>query len=72
MDAAVMPFGEPFARHRAETERVIEFTVGEQPGVRSDHRTTILQRQPAVKIEPQCSPVDSPAGFAITSASKSD
>jgi hypothetical protein len=42
---------ELLAHHRAEAERVVEFTVGEQTGVRSDARTTKLEHQPAVEIE---------------------
>jgi len=43
--------GELLARHRTEAERVVEFTVGEQTGVRGNNRTAKLEHQPAVKIE---------------------
>ena len=46
--------GEPFAGQSAKAERVVEFAIGEQTGVRRDDRTAKLQRQPAVEIEPQC------------------
>ena len=45
--------GEPLACHRAQAERVVEFAVGEQTGVRRHDRTAKLERQPAVEIEPQ-------------------
>jgi hypothetical protein len=45
--------GEPLARHHAQAERLVEFAVGEQTGVRSHDRTAKLERQPAVEIEPQ-------------------
>jgi ABC-type Fe3+ transport system substrate-binding protein len=45
--------GQPFARHRAEAKRIVEFAIGEQTGVRRDDRTAKLQRQPAVEIKPQ-------------------
>ena len=44
---------EPLARHRTEAERVVEFPVGEQTGVRGDDRTAKLEHQPAVEIEPE-------------------
>ena len=42
---------ELLARHRTEAERVVEFTVGEQTGVRGNNRTAKLEHQPAVKVE---------------------
>ena len=45
--------GEHLARHRAEAERVVEFAVGEQSRVRSDHQSAKLEHQPAVEIAPQ-------------------
>jgi len=43
--------GEPFARHSTEAERIVEFAVGKQPGVRGEDRTAKLHRQPTVEIE---------------------
>jgi hypothetical protein len=44
---------EPFASHRAEAQRIIEFTVSEQTGVRRNGRAAKLKHQLAVEIEPQ-------------------
>ena len=44
---------ELLTRHRAETERVVEFAVGEQTCIGGHGRTPKLQRQSAVEIEPQ-------------------
>jgi hypothetical protein len=41
------------AQHCTEAERVVEFTVGEQTGVRGNDRTAKREDQPAVKIEPE-------------------
>src|SRR6202045_4858280 len=35
---------EHLARHHCQAERVIEFAICEQPGIRSDHRSTKLER----------------------------
>jgi hypothetical protein len=43
---------EPRTCRRAEAERVVQFAVGEQTGVRRDDRAAKLERQPAVEIEP--------------------
>jgi len=43
----------PLICHRGEAERVIEFPVGKQSGVGGDNRTTKLEHQTAVKIEPE-------------------
>jgi len=45
--------GEHLARHIAETERVIEFAIGQQSCIRSDHRSAKLEHQSAVEIEPE-------------------
>jgi hypothetical protein len=45
--------GQPLTRHRAQPERVVKFTVGEQTGVRRDDRTAKLKHQPAVEIQSQ-------------------
>jgi hypothetical protein len=42
--------GEARARHGAEAERVVEFAISEQAGVRRHDGTTKLQRQPTVEI----------------------
>ena len=44
---------EPFACHRAETKRVIEFAMGKQPSVGGHDRTAKLEHQSAVEIEPE-------------------
>jgi hypothetical protein len=44
---------EHLARHHCQAERVIEFAICEQSGIRSDHRSTKLERQFAVEIEPE-------------------
>ena len=44
---------ELLTRRRSEAERVVEFMVDEQTGVRSDDRNAKLEHQPAVKIEPE-------------------
>ena len=40
-------------RHRAETEGVVEFTVGQQSSIGGDLGAMELQLQPAVEIEPE-------------------
>jgi hypothetical protein len=40
-------------RHRAETESVVEFAVGQQSGIGSDPGAMELDLQPAVEIEPE-------------------
>ena len=45
--------GEHVARHRAETESVVEFAVGQQSGIGGDPGAMELELQPAVEIEPQ-------------------
>jgi hypothetical protein len=44
---------EHLARHHCQAERVIEFVICEQSGIRSDHRSTKMERQFAVEIEPE-------------------
>jgi len=44
---------ERFSRHRAEAKRIIEFAIGEQPRVGGHDRTTKLEHQSAVEIEPE-------------------
>jgi hypothetical protein len=44
---------EHLARHHCQAERVIEFAICELSGIRSDHRSTKLERQFAVEIEPE-------------------
>ena len=45
--------GEHFARHRAETECVVEFSISDQSSVGSDDRSAKLDHQPSVEIEPE-------------------
>jgi hypothetical protein len=51
--------GEHFARHRAETKCVIEFSISELSGVGSDDISAKLEHQPTVEIEPE----NLPTGF---------
>jgi hypothetical protein len=62
---------EPRTRHRAEAERVVQFAVGEQTGVRRDDRAAKLERQPGSKSSLTAAPFDSPAGFVMKAAFKS-
>jgi hypothetical protein len=43
--------GQNLARHLCQSERVVEFAIGEQAGVRGDDRAPKLQHQAALKIE---------------------
>jgi hypothetical protein len=45
--------GERFARHGGKPKRVVEFAIGEQSRVRSDHRSAKLEHQPTVEIDPE-------------------
>ena len=45
--------GQNFTVYRGEPKRIIEFAIGEQPGVRSDYRPVKPERQSAVEIEPE-------------------
>ena len=45
--------GERFARHGGKTERVVEFAIGEQSRIRSDHRSAKLEHQATVEIDPE-------------------
>jgi hypothetical protein len=45
--------GEHVPGHRAETEGVVEFTVGQQSGIGGDPGAMELELQPAVEIEPE-------------------
>jgi hypothetical protein len=60
---------ERLTRHRAETEGVVEFPIGEQSRVGGDRRSAKLERQSAVEIEPENALLDSPAGFDMIEAS---
>jgi hypothetical protein len=44
---------EHIARHRRQTERIVEFPVREQSCVGGDHRSAKLEHQPAVEIKPE-------------------
>jgi hypothetical protein len=41
---------EHLARHRAETERIVDFPISDQSSAGSDHRSAKLEHEPAVKI----------------------
>jgi hypothetical protein len=43
---------EHLARHRGQTECVVEFAIGKQPSIRCHHGAAKLEHQAAVKIEP--------------------
>lgn len=43
--------GEHVASHRGETQRVVEFPISEQPGVRGYDRSAKLEHQAAVEID---------------------
>jgi len=45
--------GERLARHRAETESVVEFAIGQQPGIGGDPAAIELKLHTAVEIEPE-------------------
>ena len=45
--------GEHIAGHRAETEGVIEFAIGEQSGIGGDPGAMELELHAAVEIEPE-------------------
>ena len=49
--------GQHLARHRAQTECVVEFAVGQQSGIGGDHGAAKLQHQAAVEIEPERTPI---------------
>jgi hypothetical protein len=55
---------EHFARHHAQPKSVVEFAVGQQPGIRGDNGAAKSERQAAIEIEPNRSNTDSPVGFA--------
>ncbi len=54
---ATVPAGagvsERAAHHHAEAEGVVEFTIGQQASIGRDDRTSKLERQSAVEIEPE-------------------
>jgi len=45
--------GEPLAGQIRKAECVVEFAVGKQAGIGGDNRTTKLEGQSAVEIEPE-------------------
>jgi hypothetical protein len=47
---------ERLARHRRETERVVEFPEGEQAGIGGDRRAVEFELQPTVERDPQPRP----------------
>ena len=49
----VLASGKLVAGHRGQAERVVEFPVGQQSGVGGDDRTTELEHQAAIEIEPE-------------------
>ena len=64
--------GENFGRHRGKTERVAEFSIREQSGVRGQHSSTKLKHQAAVEIDPERPIVRFPAGCVIREPSMCD
>jgi hypothetical protein len=46
-------FGEHLAGHRGQSERVVEFAMGQQTGIGCENRPSKLERQFAVEIEPE-------------------
>jgi hypothetical protein len=44
--------GEQVARHGAETEDIVKFTIGQQSRIGGNNGATKLEHQPAVEIEP--------------------
>jgi hypothetical protein len=58
------------ANARVKAERVVQFAVGRQPGVRRDDRTAKLSVSRRSKSSLGASPSDSPPGFAAPSAFK--
>lgn len=58
--------GQNITRHRRQSEHVVEFAIGKQPGIGSHHRTAKLQHQSAVEIEPENRSFDSPVGCVMT------
>ena len=45
--------GQPISRRVGQTQRVVQFTVGQQPGIGGNRRIAKLEHQAAVEIEPQ-------------------
>ena len=59
--------GEHVPGHRAETEGVVELTVGQQSGIGGDPGAMELELQPAVEKSSLREPsIDSPVGCAMT------
>jgi hypothetical protein len=48
--------GEHLTSQCGQAEDVVEFAIGEQPGIGGDDRAAKLQDQAAVKIEPESTP----------------
>jgi len=54
--AAVLPgprAGQRLGTPVAQAQRVIQLAIGQQPGIGGDRRTTKLQHQPPIEVEPQ-------------------
>ena len=63
--ATVLPttgVGEYVPGNLAQSDRIIQFPVRQQPGVGSDLGTVELKLEPAVKVQPQNPSFDSPIG----------
>ena len=44
--------GQHITRHRGQTEYVVEFAIGQQPGIGGHHGAAKLEHQAAVEIQP--------------------
>src|ERR1700732_1967269 len=70
MAAALAParIRERIACNHRQAEHVIEFAIGQQSGVGGDDRSTKLEHQAAVEIEPENPSFVSPAGCAMAAS----
>jgi hypothetical protein len=50
---ATASVGQNITRHLGQAEYVVEFAIGERPGIGGHHGTAKLEHQSAVKIEPK-------------------
>src|SRR5271156_3197071 len=63
--------GQDLARHRRQPERVVEFAIRQQSGIGGHARTRNCSIKRRSKSSLKAPSFDSPAGFVMTSASKS-
>jgi hypothetical protein len=57
--------GEHVTGHRAEAQGIVEFAIGQQPGIGGDPRTMELELQAAGESNLRVPSLDSPAGFSM-------